>query len=57
MPFRLTGAPLTFADMTAKYMADLLVDGTMELFVDEPEYSPEYERGGYHCQQVSPNSS
>ena len=35
MPFRLTGAPSTFADMTVKHMADLLADGTMELFVDD----------------------
>ena len=35
MPFGLTGAPSTFANMTAKHMHDLLVDGTMELFVDD----------------------
>ena len=29
------GAPSTFADMTAKHMHDLLVDGTIELFVDD----------------------
>ena len=35
MPFGLTGAPSTFADMTAKNMYDLLADKTMELFVDD----------------------
>lgn len=35
MPFGLTGAPSTFADMTAKALADLLGDGTMQLFVDD----------------------
>ena len=34
MPFGLTGAPSTFANMTAKHMYDLLADETMELFVD-----------------------
>ena len=35
MPFGLTGAPSTFAEMTAKHLHDLLADGTMELFVDD----------------------
>ena len=35
MPFGLTGAPSTFANMTAKHMYDLLVDKTMELFIDD----------------------
>jgi transposase InsO family protein len=35
MPFGLTGAPSTFANMTAKNMYDLLADEIMELFVDD----------------------
>ncbi|KAL1946364.1 hypothetical protein VTO73DRAFT_15491 [Trametes versicolor] len=35
MPFGLTGAPATFAHMTAVHLHDLLGDGTMELFVDD----------------------
>ena len=35
MPFGLTGAPSTFAHMTATHLHDLLKDGTMELFVDD----------------------
>ena len=35
MPFGLTGAPSTFAHMTATHLHDLLRDGTMELFVDD----------------------
>jgi hypothetical protein len=35
MPFGLTGAPSTFANMTAKSLYDLLADETMELFVDD----------------------
>jgi len=35
MPFGLTGAPSTFADMTAKSLYDLLVKEIMELFVDD----------------------
>jgi Reverse transcriptase (RNA-dependent DNA polymerase) len=35
MPFGLTGAPSTFAHMTATRMHTLLADGTMELFVDD----------------------
>ncbi|OJT14657.1 Retrovirus-related Pol polyprotein from transposon opus [Trametes pubescens] len=35
MPFGLTGAPATFAYITALYLHDLLVDDTMELFVDD----------------------
>ena len=35
MPFGLTGAPSTFADMTAKHLGDLVGNGTMELFVDD----------------------
>ena len=35
MPFGLTGAPSTFANMTANNMHDLLAEGTMELFVDD----------------------
>jgi transposase InsO family protein len=35
MPFGLTGAPSTFANMTGKHMFDLLADGTIELFVDD----------------------
>jgi Reverse transcriptase (RNA-dependent DNA polymerase) len=35
MPFGLTGAPSTFANMTANNMHDLLVDEVMELFVDD----------------------
>lgn len=35
MPFGLTGAPSTFAGMTAKHLHDLLTDSTMELFVDD----------------------
>jgi hypothetical protein len=34
MPMGLTGAPSTFADMTATYLHDLIADGTMELFID-----------------------
>ena len=34
MPFGLTGAPSTFAAMTADNMYDLLAEETMELFVD-----------------------
>ena len=35
MPFGLTGAPSTFAEMTATHLHDLLADFTMELFVDD----------------------
>ena len=35
MPFGLTGAPSTFANMTAKHLYDLLAEETMELFVDD----------------------
>lgn len=35
MPFGLTGAPSTFAKLTADHLHDLLSDGTMELFVDD----------------------
>ena len=35
MPFRLTGAPSTFAHMTATHLHDLLTDEVMELFVDD----------------------
>ena len=35
MPFGLTGAPSTFANVTAKHMYDLLSDEIMELFVDD----------------------
>jgi hypothetical protein len=35
MPFGLTGAPSTFADVTANNMYDLLADEIMELFVDD----------------------
>ena len=35
MPFGLTGAPSTFANMTANNMHDWLAEGTMELFVDD----------------------
>jgi hypothetical protein len=35
MPFGLTGAPSSFANMTAKQLYDLLVKEIMELFVDD----------------------
>jgi hypothetical protein len=35
MPFGLTGAPSTFANMTAKHLHDLLIDEILELFVDD----------------------
>ena len=35
MPFGLTGAPSTFANMTANNMHDLLAEGTMELFIND----------------------
>jgi hypothetical protein len=35
MPFGLTGAPSTFAHMTATPMHDLLTNEVMELFVDD----------------------
>ena len=35
MPFRLTGAPSTFAHMMAMHLHDLLTDEVMELFVDD----------------------
>ena len=35
MPFGLTGAPSTFANMTATHLHDLLTDRMMELFVDD----------------------
>jgi hypothetical protein len=35
MPFGLTGAPSTFAHMTATRMHELIANGTMELFVDD----------------------
>ena len=35
MPFGLTGAPSTFANMTATHLYDLLVKEIMELFVDD----------------------
>ncbi len=35
MPFGLTGAPSTFAQLTATHLHDLLADGSMELFVDD----------------------
>jgi hypothetical protein len=35
MPFGLTGAPSTFANMTAQHLYDLIVKEIMELFVDD----------------------
>jgi hypothetical protein len=35
MPMGLTGAPTTFCEMMATHLHDLLVDTTMELFVDD----------------------
>ncbi len=35
MPFGLTGAPSTFAHLTATTLSDLIADGTMELFVND----------------------
>ena len=35
MPFGLTGAPSTFANMTATHLYDLLAEEAMELFVDD----------------------
>jgi hypothetical protein len=35
MPFRLTGAPSSFGNMTANNLSDLLVEEVMELFVDD----------------------
>ena len=35
MPFELTGAPSSFANMTAKKLFDLLVKEIMELFIDD----------------------
>ena len=35
MPFGLTGAPSTFAHMTATHLYDLLNDEVMELFMDD----------------------
>ena len=35
MPFRLTGAPSTFAHMMAMHLHDLLTDEVMELFIDD----------------------
>jgi hypothetical protein len=35
MPFGLTGAPLSFAELTACHLHDLLLDGDIELFVDD----------------------
>jgi transposase InsO family protein len=35
MPFGLTGAPSTFANVTATHMYDLLADEVIELFVDD----------------------
>ena len=35
MPFGLTGAPSTFANMTAQHLYDLIVEEIMELFVDD----------------------
>ena len=35
MPFGLTGAPSTFAHMTAKQLHDLLVEEILELFIDD----------------------
>ena len=35
MPFELTGAPSTFAHMTATHLHNLLNNGVMELFVDD----------------------
>ncbi|OJT14782.1 Retrovirus-related Pol polyprotein from transposon 297, partial [Trametes pubescens] len=35
MPFGLTGAPATFAYQTVLHLHDLLIDDTMELFVDD----------------------
>jgi len=34
MPMGLSGAPSTFADMTATHLHDLIADGTMELFIN-----------------------
>lgn len=34
MPMGLTGAPLTFTDMTATHLHDLTADTTMELVID-----------------------
>lgn len=35
LPFGLTGAPSTFANMMALHLDDLVADGTIELFVDD----------------------
>lgn len=35
MPMGLTGAPSTFSEMTATNLHDILVDSTMELFIDD----------------------
>lgn len=35
MPFGLTGAPSTFAQVTAQHLHDLIANGDMELFVDD----------------------
>ncbi|KAJ3804357.1 hypothetical protein F5876DRAFT_83317 [Lentinula aff. lateritia] len=35
LPFGLTGAPSTFANMTALHLDNLIVDGTIELFMDD----------------------
>ena len=35
LPFGLTGAPSTFTSLTSKHMHKLLMDGTIELFVDD----------------------
>jgi hypothetical protein len=35
MPFRLTGAPSTFSEVTANYLKDMVASGEMELFVDD----------------------
>ncbi len=35
MPFGLTGAPSTFAQVTATHLHDLIANGDMELFVDD----------------------
>ena len=69
MPFGLTGAPSSFANMTAEHLFDLLAAEVMELFVDDGGTTADtfedminkltriFTREAYPYQQVSQNFS
>ena len=69
MPFGLTGAPSTFANMTAQHLYNLIVEEIMELFVGDggagadtfeemmSKLTKIFEKPTCHYQRVSVNSS